>query len=154
MKVIIAVIIVVVVGAFAWFFYASNQTKTEEQAATTQEEPETTNTTSGNENDGDLTGQNEIKEGSTVTYSDSGFSPQSITVKSGESITWVNNSGSTMQVGSDPHPQHTINRELSSGQKELELAPGESKTVQLTKTGTWGYHDHLKSSMTGTVIVE
>ena len=153
--IIIAVIIVVVIGAFAWFFFASNQTKTEEPAATTQSGSESSTDTSENQNDNDLTGQkNEIKEGSTVTYSDSGFSPQSVTVKSGENITWVNDSNSTVQVGSANHPTHTINQQITGDEFVIELAPGESKTVQLTKAGNWGYHDHLKPSMTGSITVE
>ncbi|MCH8821428.1 cupredoxin domain-containing protein [Patescibacteria group bacterium] len=154
--VIIGVIIVVVIGAFAWFFFASNQTKTQDSAATTTKaEPESTMTSSEDQNDNDLTGQkNEIKEGSTVTYSDSGFSPQSVTVKSGENITWVNDSNSTVQVGSANHPTHTINQQMTGDEFVIELAPGESETVQLTKTGNWGYHDHLKPSMTGSITVE
>ena len=153
--IIIAVIIVVVIGAFAWFFFASNQTKTEEPAATTQSGSESSTDTSENQNDNDLTGQkNEIKEGSTVTYSDSGFSPQSVTVKSGENITWVNDSNSTVQVGSANHPTHTINQQITGDEFVIELAPGESETVQLTKTGNWGYHDHLKPGMTGLITVE
>ena len=152
--IIIAVIIVVVIGAFAWFFFASNQTKTEEPAATTQSGSESSTDTSENQDDIDLTGKNEISKGSTVTYSDSGFSPQSTTVKSGESITWVNDSSSTVQVGSANHPTHTINQQLTGDEFVIELAPGESETVQLTKTGNWGYHDHLKASMTGSITVE
>ena len=154
--IIIGVIIVVVIGAFAWFFYASNQTKTQDSAATTTKaEPESTMTSSEDQNDNDLTGQkNEIKEGSTVTYSDSGFSPQSVTVKSGENITWVNDSNSTVQVGSANHPTHTINQQITGDEFVIELAPGESETVQLTKTGNWGYHDHLKPGMTGSITVE
>lgn len=153
--VIIGVIIVVIVGAFTWFFYASNQTKTEEPAATTQSGSESSMTSSEDQNDNDLTGQkNEIKEGSTVTYSDSGFSPQSTTVKSGESITWVNDSSSTVQVGSANHPTHTINQQLTGDEFVIELAPGESSTVQLAKTGEWSYHNHLKASETGKIVVE
>ena len=153
--IIIAVIIVVIIGAFAWFFYASNQTKTEDSAATTtQEEPESTSTSSENKNEIDLSEKNEITAGSKVTYSDSGFSPGSITVKSGASITWVNDSSSTVQVGSANHPTHTINQQLTGDEFVIELAPGESKTVQLEKTGNWGYHDHLKPSITGSIAVE
>jgi len=156
--IIIALIIVVIVGAFAWFFYASNQTKTEEPAATTQAGSESSKDSSENQNEIDLTGKNEISKGSTVTYSDSGFSPQSTTVKSGESITWVNDSSSTVQVGSANHPTHTINQQLTGDEFVdefvIELAPGESETVQLTKAGNWGYHDHLKASMTGSITVE
>lgn len=150
---IIAILIIVILAALGWFFYVSNQTKTEEPAATTQAETQEATPSS------EAKPQEESEETSqtssnTITYNDSGFSPASLTVKSGETITWVNNSGSTVQVGSDDHPTHTINRELTNDQFIIELAPGESSSVQLSKKGEWGYHDHLKPGMTGTIIVE
>ncbi|SRR3989344_828539 len=90
----------------------------------------------------------------TVTFSDSGVSPSTVTIKSGESLTWVNNSSKSVQVGSANHPTHTLNRELTSGEFVTELAPGASATVTLTKKGTWGYHNHLDPSVTGKVVVE
>ena len=77
-----------------------------------------------------------------------------MTIKSGESLTWVNNSSKSVQVGSANHPTHTLNRELTSGEFVTELAPGASATVTLTKKGTWGYHNHLDPSVTGKVVVE
>ena len=90
----------------------------------------------------------------TVTFSDSGVSPSTVTIKSGESLTWVNNSSKSVQVGSANHPTHTLNRELTSGEFVTELAPGASATVTLTKKGTWGYHNHLDPSVTGKGVVE
>jgi len=90
----------------------------------------------------------------TVTFSDSGVSPSTVTIKSGESLTWVNNSSKSVQVGSANHPTHTLNRELTSGEFVTELAPGASATVTLTKKGTWGYHNHLDPSVTDKVVVE
>ena len=94
-------------------------------------------------------------EGTTqITYTDDGFSPASTTVASGDTITWKNDSSETVQVGSNTHPTHTINQETTGGEFTIALAPGESKTVTVTKTGSWGYHDHLKPSIVGTVVVE
>ena len=90
----------------------------------------------------------------TVTFSDSGVSPSTVTIKFGESLTWVNNSSKSVQVGSANHPTHTLNQELTSGEFVTELAPGASATVTLTKKGTWGYHNHLDPSVTGKVVVE
>ncbi|MCR4324062.1 MAG: cupredoxin domain-containing protein [Candidatus Curtissbacteria bacterium] len=90
----------------------------------------------------------------TIAMTDSGFSSQSAKVKSGGTINWVNNSSATIQVASDPHPTHTANREITNGQVTIVLAPGESSSVTVTKTGSWGYHDHLNASTKGTVVVE
>ena len=95
-----------------------------------------------------------VEEGVTVTYTDEGFSPASTTVASGDAITWKNDSSETVQVGSNTHPTHTINQEITGDEFTIALAPGESKTVTVTKAGSWGYHDHLKPSIVGTVVVE
>ena len=55
-----------------------------------------------------------------------------------------------MQFDSDPHPIHTTNQELN-----VEIVePGEVKTFTVTKTGTFGYHNHLNPSQTGKIIIE
>lgn len=90
----------------------------------------------------------------TITFSNNGVSPATVTVKSGESVTWTNNSSKKVQVGSDNHPTHTLNQELTNGQFTVELAPGASTSETLTKKGSWGYHDHLSPSINGKVVVE
>ncbi|MDP2633056.1 MAG: cupredoxin domain-containing protein [Candidatus Curtissbacteria bacterium] len=115
----------------------------------------TTNMTTQTENS--TTGQAQTgtsQDAQTVTITDSGMSPSTVTVKSGGKITWTNNTSKNVKVASDQHPTHTQNQEVSNGQFVLELAPGESATVTLTKTGTWGVHDHLNPSAKMKVIVE
>lgn len=92
--------------------------------------------------------------GISINITDEGFVPSLLIVKSGDSLTWVNKSSKKVQVGSDNHPTHTLNSELTNGQFTIELAPEESATVTLTKTGNWGYHDHLTPSTKGTVSVQ
>ena len=110
-----------------------------------------TNTTGTNQQTA-VSGQSQ--DMTTITISESGFSPATSTVKSGGKVTWVNNSKATVQIASDPHPTHTANPELTSGQSVTELAPGASATVTVTKTGTWGFHDHLNPSVRGKVTVQ
>jgi len=86
---------------------------------------------------------------STITYSDSGFSPSSLSVKSGTTVTIRNTSGSSIQFDSDPHPAHTANPELNVGV----VVAGESKTFTVTTKGSHAYHDHFDSSQTGTIVV-
>lgn len=95
----------------------------------------------------------EAKESVTVTITDQGFEPQTVTVKSGGTITWTNNSSKNVQVGSAVHPTHEVNRELTGGKFVVDLNPGQSETVTVTKAGNWKYHNHLSPSQTGTVIV-
>lgn len=88
-----------------------------------------------------------------ITYSSSGFSPSTVTVKSGGKITWVNKSDKQVKIGANPHPIHTGNREISGGEFTLDLQPGEEKTVDVSKADAFGYHNHLNASEVGTIIV-
>jgi len=90
------------------------------------------------------------KTSATITYTNDGFSPATITVVSGTAVTIKNNSSSGLQFDSDPHPAHTDDPELNVGV----VQPGKSMTFTPTTKGTWGYHNHLNSSDTGTIIVQ
>lgn len=85
-----------------------------------------------------------------ITYLSNGFVPKQVTIKSGDVVKVVNNSGAELQLQSDPHPVHSDNAELNIGLIEN----GESKTFIIRKTGSWGYHNHLNSSQTGIINVE
>ena len=89
----------------------------------------------------------------TVVYTDAGFSPQTLTIAQGGSVTFINQTtAGKMSVASDEHPAHTIYPEFDQyktsarGQKEF--------TFTFTKSGTWNYHDHIKANFGGTVIVK
>lgn len=85
----------------------------------------------------------------TITYTDSGFRPSTITVKKGSTITVTNNSAVNVMFSSADHPTHVMQPELNMDM----LKPGESGTVTVTKVGTWGYHDHIDESMIGRIVV-
>lgn len=87
----------------------------------------------------------------TVSYSSTGFSPSSITIKAGDTVTFTNGTSSKMWVASDPHPQHTDFSDFDAG-KGYEA--GTSYSYTFNTAGTYTYHDHLHASMRGTVIVE
>jgi len=98
----------------------------------------------------------------TVIYAKQGFSPETVKIKAGQSVTFVNQSGGRMWVASDPHPTHekysgTTRSEHcsdSDGDTFDQCASGDSYTFTFTKKGTWKYHNHALSGDTGTVIVE
>ncbi len=89
-------------------------------------------------------------EASIIIYSDSGFSPSPLTVKTGTMVTIKNTSSRTLQFDSDPHPVHTDDPELNVGV----VASGQTKTFTVTTTGSHGYHNHLNASDTGTLVVQ
>ena len=78
------------------------------------------------------------------------FVPQTMTIKKGESVTWMNEDSALHDVASNPHPTHTDLPGLRSGT----LQKGQSYTFRFDQAGNWGYHCHLHPSMTGTVVVE
>jgi plastocyanin len=90
-------------------------------------------------------------ETKTVTYTDSGYSPASITIKVGDSVTFKNQSSSDVRTASNPHPIHTGLKGFDAGRG---YAPGEDYTFTFTKVGTFGYHNHLNPSDGGTIIVQ
>jgi plastocyanin len=110
-------------------------TTTESTAAESTETPDSTESTTST---------------ATITYSNSGFSPETITVKTGDTVTIKNTSSRTVEFDSDPHPAHTTNTELNVNK----VAAGQSETFKVVRTGTFGYHNHLNASETGTIIVQ
>ena len=116
----------------------NNQTST---TNTTNKQPETATNTSETQTP---------QSASPITYANSGFTPSSLTVKAGDSVTIKNNSDGPIQIQSNPHPIHNDNDELNVGL----IQAGKTSTFTVTKTGTFGYHNHLNSSETGTIIVQ
>lgn len=87
--------------------------------------------------------------GVTIEVTANGFSPSSVTVKTGTQIIWINKTDSMVTVNSDPHPVHNLYPQLNLGR----FGPNESVSVTLDKPGTYTYHNHLDPSMTGIIIV-
>lgn len=87
----------------------------------------------------------------TVTYTDSGFSPSTLTVKKGDTVTFKNNASDDMWVASNPHPTHT---DYPGFDVKRKMAPGEIYQFTFTKTGSWGYHNHTNPSERGTIVVQ
>ena len=125
-KVIIAVVAVIVLAAVgAWLYMYM-------KPATTQTSNVSTATASA-----------------TITYTDKGFDPSTVTVKTGDSIKLVNNSSLSLKFSSDDHPTHLKDPELNLS----DLSPGATTTFNVTQTGSNGYHNHNQPSDTGIIVV-
>jgi len=97
-----------------------------------------------------------------VDYTNSGFSPTSVSINLGDTVNFVNKSSESMWIGSNNHPSHT----LYSGTTLREHCPdtagtafdqcgtGDTYSFTFEKVGTWGYHNHRDASMLGTIIVK
>jgi plastocyanin len=93
--------------------------------------------------------------GATITIGSNGVSPNSVTISVGQSVTFVNTSGSSHDMESDPHPAHTdcpvmeAVGLISNGQTKL--------TNAFTTARTCGFHDHNlpdTNSLKGTIRIQ
>lgn len=88
----------------------------------------------------------------TVRITGKGFEPQTIKIKKGQKVEWVNEDTSSHQVASDPFPDHSLLPDLFA---DSPMGKGESFTYTFEDAGTYTYHDQLKpADLKGTVIVE
>lgn len=101
----------------------------------------------------------------TATYTASGFSPSNVTVKSGDTVRFVNESDTNMWVGSAMHPTHEVydgtnlQTHCATGATPSfdacrNMTRGQSYSFTFTKKGSWGYHNHSQASHFGRVVVE
>ncbi len=98
------------------------------------------------------------KNPAVITYTDSGFSPGTLTVKAGAKVTFENKSSEPFWPASNPHPVHTGYPTTggctgSTFDACKGLQPGDSWSFTFNVVGQWGYHDHLNPGQRGTVIV-
>jgi len=84
-----------------------------------------------------------------VMVEKNGFSPQTLTIKKGETVIWINKSGKDATVNSNPHPTHNLHRFLNLGQ----FPSGSSVEATFNEAGIFGYHNHFHPDQRGTVVV-
>ena len=162
-KFLTAVVIVAVLGIGYWWWQGSSA-------------PATTSETNS-----EMTGSSNIPEGAvmedgvvpdetsdapmtaTIIYNGDSFSPSSVTIRKGGTVTWTNTSGGRMWVASAQLPTHAVYDGTSREEhcpNTLEVAFDEcagetgNYSFKFEKTGTWNYHDHINSNLFGKVIVE
>lgn len=132
-KTIAIIVIIIILGVGAGLYLFSYKSK-----------PTISSSTTSN------TGVNATTSQNLITYSGNGFSPATLTVKAGTTVTIKNDSSDELQLDSNPHPVHTDDQDLNVGT----VNAGESRTFTVNKTGSFGYHNHLNPSQTGHIVVE
>ena len=160
---IVVVLAIIIVGGF---FLAGSDTDTMIESAT-EENNGTPSSNSmpvigGSENPGEQPSQGDMpKAAATITYSASGFSPNPVTIKKGETIIFVNESGHDMWIASAMHPTHAVYPEKTPGDcfgsafdACKGISSGQSWSFTFNSVGEWGYHDHLSTKNFGKVIVK
>jgi len=92
-----------------------------------------------------------------------GFEPKTLTVKAGDTVTFVNEDSDKHWPASAMHPTHTVYpgsdvKKCGSDESIFDackgLEQGESFSFTFNEIGSWGYHDHLRASTTGKIVVE
>lgn len=143
-----AVVVVLLLAGLGFAF--KHQIKTmlmpQTQTSETSQAPQTSQTPA--ENNSGVMEKEVIVE---VDYTNSGFSPATITVKKGTTVKFVDKSGVPMSIASNPHPTHTDYPGFDQGKSDAKGKEDYSFTFD--KVGTWGFHDHLRPSNGGTVVV-
>lgn len=158
------IIVILILGAGIWFFAVSPPTAdvptptivdSDTTVSTTPPTPGTT--TSNTSTSGSL-----APTSATVLYTTQGFTPKSVTVARGGTVTFVNQGGQQMWVAVDEHPTHA----LYDGTSRQEHCASDSSAVfdqceagntysfTFDKTGMWEFHNHMRAGDTGTVIVQ
>jgi len=144
LTVVIAAVLLLVVVAIA--MNAPNRQTTDETSTDSTETTLPSNTPS----DGVAPDAADRQTTATITYTDNGFEPTSLTVKAGNAIRIENKSSMPLSFNSDDHPAHTDQGELNVG----DVPRGGTREFTVTEKGTWGFHNHENASHTGTLIVE
>ena len=94
-----------------------------------------------------------------ITYTNIGYSPSTLTVQVGTTVTFKNESSMAMWAASASHPTHKVYPTTggclgSTFDACKGIQPGDSWSFKFDIAGNWKYHDHLKPSFFGTIIVK
>lgn len=129
---VVIVVVLVLGGGVAYYFY----TQANQKADTT------THTADNHAEDSSSASQT-----SSVEIKDFAYSPRTISVKKGTTVTWTNQDNAGHSVTSDDNDKNTDKLESKLLQK------GESFKATFNTPGTYYYHCTAHPNMTGTVIV-
>jgi len=94
--------------------------------------------------------------------SENGFTPDNLSIKTGDTVKFINKSTEEMWVGSNDHPTHAV----YAGTKLREHCPDTSGTAfdqcgkgneysfTFNKVGSWKYHNHTRAGMGGVIVAK
>ena len=96
-----------------------------------------------------------------VTYIKQGFNPKTIEISVGDTVTFINESSTGMWIASASHPTHKVYPEKSASDcigssvdACKQVVSGESWSFTFNEAGQWFYHNHVRTSDFGSVIVK
>ena len=112
-----------------------------------------------------ISNYNEPSEKYTILMSNAGFSPNSLEIKKGDTVVFLNSGDDRHWPASNIHPTHKLYP--GSGIEKCgtvdeskifdacrSIKTGENYTFTFNEVGTWSYHDHVHSTLKGTIVVK
>ncbi len=101
-----------------------------------------------------------------ITLTDEGFSPKVITIKPGDTVTFLNKSSVPMWPAAATHPYHEDYPETPGmcgrgstfdrcgGTPEGALPIGDSWSFKVNLPGSWKYHNHSRPAQEGVIVAK
>lgn len=114
-----------------------------------------------------------------IDITDTGFVPSTLTIKAGETVTFLSKATAPVWPAGNPHPTHDAypsdlyalsgDQAKSFGSKACVeygvrkgvvldpcklLLPEQTFTFKFSEKGSWDFHNHVRPEHTGTIIVE
>ncbi len=101
----------------------------------------------------------------TILMSNGGFSPKSLEIKKGDIVVFLNSGDDRHWPASNVHPTHTqypgsgIEKCGTAEESKIfdackSIKAGENYTFTFNEVGTWNFHDHVHSTLKGTIVVK
>jgi plastocyanin len=128
-----AVVIIILIGAVALFIHGNTNSQSKMQNMNMPSQAQKSSSSAAAK----PAGKN------AVTIQNFAFSPATVTIKAGQSITWTNEDS----IG------HSATADSGSFDTGV-LSQGQSKTIAFAKAGTYTYHCSVHPNMKATVIVQ
>lgn len=95
-------------------------------------------------------GQRRVRNQYIITLTETGFSPQTVTIARGDTVVFTTTRDRPFWPASDLHPTHEIYPEFDP---KKPIDPDKSWSFRFDRVGTWNFHDHLDSYFRGTIEV-
>ena len=90
----------------------------------------------------------------TIHLTAQGVTPKTLTIRVGDAVSFINDTGTSWWPASDPHPTHTL---CSGFDAQRSLGVGESYTLTFSVARTCTYHNHRDASnpaYQGAIIIQ